>query len=178
MKLYIYIFILLLLCIFPLDAQQERSESYIRISAPVSLAGALDEIESQTNYSFIYDAQVINLSEKVRKPLSGRSVFEILNLLFKNTEIVYTVMNDQIILNKKEAIIQMQQKLDGKVKGIVTDHKGEPIACVNVVEKERETVRLRIWMAALYWSFPRRLLWFFLISVIVHGKLSMRGNCH
>ena len=44
-------------------------------------------------------------------------------------------MNDQIILNKKEAIIQMQQKLDGKVKGIVTDHKGEPIACVNVVEK-------------------------------------------
>ena len=30
MKLYIYIFILLLLCIFPLDAQQERSESYIR----------------------------------------------------------------------------------------------------------------------------------------------------
>ena len=117
MKLYIYIFILLLLCIFPLDAQQERSESYIRISAPVSLAGALDEIESQTNYSFIYDAQVINLSEKVRKPLSGRSVFEILNLLFKNTEIVYTVMNDQIILNKKEAIIQMQQKLDGKVKG-------------------------------------------------------------
>ena len=96
MKLYIYIFILLLLCIFPLDAQQD-----IRISAPVSLAGALDEIESQTNYSFIYDAQVINLSEKVRKPLSGRSVFEILNLLFKNTEIVYTVMNDQIILNKR-----------------------------------------------------------------------------
>ena len=135
MRLYIYIFILLLLCIFPLGAQQERSESYIRISAPVSLAGALDEIESQTNYSFIYDAQVINLSEKVRKSLSGRTVFEILNLLFKNTEIVYTVMNDQIILNKKEAIIQMQQKLDGKVKGIVTDHKGEPIACVNVVEK-------------------------------------------
>ena len=55
MRLYIYIFILLLLCIFPLGAQQERSESYIRISAPVSLAGALDEIESQTNYSFIYD---------------------------------------------------------------------------------------------------------------------------
>ena len=135
MRLYIYIFILLLLCIFPLGAQQERSESYIRISPPVSLAGALDEIESQTNYSFIYDAQVINLSEKVRKSLSGRTVFEILNLLFKNTEIVYTVMNDQIILNKKEAIIQMQQKLDGKVKGIVTDHKGEPIACVNVVEK-------------------------------------------
>ena len=78
MRLYIYIFILLLLCIFPLGAQQERSESYIRISAPVSLAGALDEIESQTNYSFIYDAQVINLSEKVRKSLSGRTVFEIL----------------------------------------------------------------------------------------------------
>ena len=121
------------------------------------MAGALDEIESQTNYSFIYDAQVINLSEKVRKSLSGRTVFEILNLLFKNTEIVYTVMNDQIILNKKEAIIQMQQKLDGKIKGIVTDHKGEPIACVNVVEKGTRNGT---------------------ITDIVHGKLSMRGNCH
>lgn len=178
MKLYIYIFILLLLCIFPLDAQQERSESYIRISAPVSLAGALDEIESQTNYSFIYDAQVINLSEKVRKPLSGRSVFEILNLLFKNTEIVYTVMNDQIILNKKEAIIQMQQKLDGKVKGIVTDHKGEPIACVNVVEKGTRNGTITDMDGSFVLELPRRLLWFFLISVIVHGKLSMRGNCH
>ena len=44
MKLYIYIFILLLLCIFPLDAQQERSESYIRISAPVSLAGEPNQL--------------------------------------------------------------------------------------------------------------------------------------
>ena len=87
-------------------------------------------------------------------------------------------MNDQIILNKKEAIIQMQQKLDGKVKGIVTDHKGEPIACVNVVEKGTRNGTITDMMAALSWSFPRRLLWFFLISVIVHGKLSMRGNCH
>lgn len=178
MRLYIYIFILLLLCIFPLGAQQERSESYIRISPPVSLAGALDEIESQTNYSFIYDAQVINLSEKVRKSLSGRTVFEILNLLFKNTEIVYTVMNDQIILNKKEAIIQMQQKLDGKVKGIVTDHKGEPIACVNVVEKGTRNGTITDMDGSFVLELPEEATLVFLISVIVHGKLSMRGNCH
>ena len=112
MRLYIYIFILLLLCIFPLGAQQERSESYIRISAPVSLAGALDEIESQTNYSFIYDAQVINLSEKVRKSLSGRTVFEILNLLFKHTKMQDTfgiimlalVNNEPQVLNLKEIL--------------------------------------------------------------------------
>ena len=122
MRLCISVFSLLLLCLFPLDAQQEYAESYIHISASVSLAEALDEIESQTNYSFIYDARVINLSEKLRSPLSGRTVFEILNLLFKDRTIVYTVMNDQIILSKKETIIQIQQKLDGKIKGIVTDH--------------------------------------------------------
>ena len=116
MRLCISVFSLLLLCLFPLDAQQEYAESYIHISASVSLAEALDEIESQTNYSFIYDARVINLSEKLRSPLSGRTVFEILNLLFKDRTIVYTVMNDQIILSKKETIIQIQQKLDGKIK--------------------------------------------------------------
>ena len=80
-------------------------------------------------------------------------------------------MNDQIILNKKEAIIQMQQKLDGKVKGIVTDHKGEPIACVNVVEKGTRNGTI----TDMDGSF---VLEFFLILVIVHEKLSMRGNCH
>ena len=99
MRLCISVFSLLLLCLFPLDAQQEYAESYIHISASVSLAEALDEIESQTNYSFIYDARVINLSEKLRSPLSGRTVFEILNLLFKDRTIVYTVMNDQVILS-------------------------------------------------------------------------------
>ena len=100
------------------------------------MAGALDEIESQTNYSFIYDAQVINLSEKVRKSLSGRTVFEILNLLFKNTEIVYTVMNDQIILNKKEAPMELSKRLQAvadlvtegaSVADIGTDHGYIPI---------------------------------------------------
>ena len=78
--IYLYLHSTIIMYI-PAGAQQERSESYIRISAPVSLAGALDEIESQTNYSFIYDAQVINLSEKVRKPLSGRSVFRDLKFI-------------------------------------------------------------------------------------------------
>ena len=158
MRLCISVFSLLLLCLFPLDAQQEYAESYIHISASVSLAEALDEIESQTNYSFIYDARVINLSEKLRSPLSGRTVFEILNLLFKDRTIVYTVMNDQIILSKKETIIQIQQKLDGKIKGIVTDHEGEPIACVNVVEKgtKNGTITDVDGRFVLYWlSFTR-----------------------
>lgn len=47
MRLCISVFSLLLLCLFPLDAQQEYAESYIHISASVSLAEALDEIESQ-----------------------------------------------------------------------------------------------------------------------------------
>lgn len=135
MRLYIYIFLVLSFCIFPLAAQQESLEFPIRISASISMADALDMIEEQTHYSFIYDAQTIDLSGKVRRPLSGRTVFEVLNLLFRNTEIVYTVMNDQIILNKKETIIRIREKRYAKVTGTVTDHKGEPIACVNVVEK-------------------------------------------
>ena len=40
MRLCISVFSLLLLCLFPLDAQQEYAESYIHISASVSLAEA------------------------------------------------------------------------------------------------------------------------------------------
>ena len=72
----------------------------------------------------------------------------------------------------------MQQKLDGKVKGIVTDHKGEPIACVNVVEKGTRNGTITDMDGSFVLELPEEATLVFLISVIVHGKLSMRGNCH
>lgn len=127
--------LILLLCVLNLDAQQNRSDTYIRVPASSHIAEALDEIEKQTDYSFIYDARIIDLSTPLNAVLEGRTVFEILSQLFKNTDIAYTVMNDQIILSKKEEIIRMRQQSAWKVTGRVTDKNGAPAMFVNVIQK-------------------------------------------
>lgn len=125
----------LLLCIIHLDAQQNRPDASIHVPVSSHMADALEEIERQTNYSFLYDARVIDLSAPLTSPLEGRTVFEILNRLFKDTEIAYTIVNEQIILSKKEEIIRMRQQSMWKVTGVVTDQNGDPAAFVNVVRK-------------------------------------------
>lgn len=131
----VLVFILsLLLCINNIDAQQKVDIS-IRISASKRMSDVLDEIEKQTSYSFIYDARIIDLSRRVYKPLEGNSIYELLNLLFKDTDVVFTIVNDQIILNKKDAIVRMQQQSSIKVAGVVVSKNGEPIVGATVVEK-------------------------------------------
>ena len=67
--------------------------------------------------------------------------------------------------------------MDGKIKGIVTDHEGEPIACVNVVEKGTKNGTITDVDGRFVLELPKETtLVFFFILVIVHEKLSMEGN--
>lgn len=125
----------LLLCINDVDAQQNTVDIPIRISASKRMSDVLDEIEKQTSYSFIYDARAIDLSVRANKDLEGTNIFDLLNRLFKDTDIAFTIVNDQIILNKKETIIRMQQQAAREVAGVVTSQNGEPVIGASVLEK-------------------------------------------
>lgn len=135
MKIYILIWGLLLCAC--LKAQEPGGrQSVLKIEASgEALAKVLEKIEQQTPYSFIYDARVIDLSFPVRKNLEGTSLFDILYKLFEDTDIVYTIVNRQIILNKKERVMRMQQNSLQRVTGKVIDKNGGPIAGANVVIK-------------------------------------------
>ncbi|MEG2066625.1 MAG: SusC/RagA family TonB-linked outer membrane protein [Tannerellaceae bacterium] len=117
------------------EAQQRVAEVSITIQTPKRIVDVLDEIEKQTEYSFVYDARVIDLSAKISTSLNG-NLFELLHQLFKNTDIAYTIIADQIILNKKETLIRIQQQSFRKVNGVVTDEKGVPVIGANIIEKE------------------------------------------
>lgn len=135
MRIFIYI-LCLLLCVNNIEAQQDTGNIRIRVYTAERIAEVLDEIEKQTNYSFVYDARIIDLSARVDKPLEGNNIFDILNQLFKDTDVAYTVMNGYIILNKKETVFHMQQQLMQKVTGIVTNRNGEPVIGAAILEKE------------------------------------------
>ena len=133
----IYLLILGLLLCAGAKAQVVRDDQIV-LKTDVSgktLAQILDIIEQQTPYSFIYDAQVIDLSVPVRENREGKNLFDLLYLLFKDTDIAYTVVNKQIILNHREDVIRMQQNASRRVTGNVKDKDGEPIIGANILIK-------------------------------------------
>ena len=136
-SLKLYVLILGLLLCSGGKAQNNRKDTFV-FKTDVSgktLADVLDLIEQQTSYSFIYDARVINLSVPVRNNLQETSLFDLLYFLFKDTDIVYTIVNKQIILNRREYVVQLQKSVTRKVLGTVTDKNGEPIVGANILVK-------------------------------------------
>ena len=60
------------------------------------------------------------------------SVFNVLNQIFRNLDIVYVMEGNNILLMKKGTLPQQDTKL---LKGIVKDQSGEPVIGANVVGK-------------------------------------------
>ncbi|MDR0747941.1 MAG: SusC/RagA family TonB-linked outer membrane protein [Tannerellaceae bacterium] len=94
----------------------------------------LELLERQTSFSFIYDANVVDVSYRCSLQAQEENIFNVLTDLFKNTGIVYTVMDRQIILNKKETDAFPDQQTR-EVTGIVRNEQGEPVIGANILLK-------------------------------------------
>jgi TonB-linked SusC/RagA family outer membrane protein len=108
----------------------------------VPTRSVLNEIEKQTDYLFVNNAN-IDLNKKVSVKAVNKTVDEVLSTLFEGTDVVYAMEGSNIMLMKKEAskvkrsdeVKSVQQQRDRKVTGIIKDSKGEPLIGANVVVK-------------------------------------------
>ena len=87
-------------CLLPLFAYTGYAQETIVLKLnDVSLKEALKKIEVQTNYTFVYDENIISLSHKVNMNLNENSIRIILNKLLYSTNIQYVISNKKIILS-------------------------------------------------------------------------------
>ncbi len=136
-------FILLFTVIFCTMAETGHSQN-ARVTLNkrnVTLKEALNEIESQTDYLFIYSNKV-DVNEKISVRANQQAVSNVLSALLKNKDVDYSMEGNHIILSKnqediKESIeaILAQQQQKKTVTGIVLDSSGEPIIGANVIER-------------------------------------------
>ena len=97
----------------------------------VRLESILSEIESQTNYLFIYKKNVdVNLHKSIS--VKARPVSEVLSILLHESPIIYKIEGNHIILTKKEIT---QTPTIKKITGVVTDRAGEPLIGVTITVK-------------------------------------------
>ena len=96
----------------------------------------IEKIESATDLRFIYNIKYVNLDRTISIKVNNENIESVLKTIFKDTNTDFKLSGKYIILKerenfpiKKESFISPLQK---KVKGKVTNEKGEPIPGANV----------------------------------------------
>lgn len=131
--------IVFLICIgqtFAVDVYSQNKRLSLNMTN-VTIKSVLSAIEDQSEFYFMYEAHNVDVEKKVTISAENKSVPEILNDLFANTEISYKINNRQIALSAESASSAGQQIL--KVTGKVTDSGGMPLPGVSIVIKGKNT---------------------------------------
>ena len=109
----------------------------------VTVERLIDEIESKTDFHFVYQIKEVDLNRVVSVKANKELVTKILERIFGNTRTTHNVVDKQIFLKEREAkaktfkqeVQNSPVKLQQLVSGVITDSDGIPLAGANVVEK-------------------------------------------
>ncbi|MBI9065292.1 MAG: SusC/RagA family TonB-linked outer membrane protein, partial [Marinilabiliaceae bacterium] len=100
----------------------------------VTMETVIDRIEQLTGYAFLFQGDVLDVSEKVSVDWNETALNEVLNNLVEERNVKFVIANKQIILSKKG------EQPKRTVHGLVTDQHGEPIVGATVVVKGNSSV--------------------------------------
>lgn len=103
-----------------------------------TVQNVLNMIEARSNYTFFYNNRLIDVNRKVSVSASDVEVFKILDSVFTGTKVVYSVVDNRIVLSLKNEFPKNMQQ-NGTVKGVVLDAAGIPVIGANVVIKGTTT---------------------------------------
>ena len=77
----------------------------------------LAEIEKQTDYLFVYDANEVNVNERVTINVKDKSVEVVLQNLYGQTNIKSAIEGKNIVLMMAENALNVQQQIGKTIKG-------------------------------------------------------------
>ena len=124
--------ILILCCIIQISTKAFSQTNVLNLDLKnVSIEQVLNEIEAQTNYRFLYNKDLVDLSRKVTIVSKQQSVSKILDQVLVGTGIASSFNGKQIVLTKKVKK-ETSQEIN-KISGMVTDQRGEPIIGATVL---------------------------------------------
>ncbi|MEP7093903.1 MAG: carboxypeptidase-like regulatory domain-containing protein, partial [Flavobacterium sp.] len=106
----------------------------------VAVKEVIDEIETTTEFKFLFNTKAVDLNRKVSLKVKKVSINVILELLFKDVDTKYEVDDRKILLTKENKVIMMSSPslIDlppKQITGIITDSKGQPLPSANILEK-------------------------------------------
>ena len=146
MRITLFFILLSSAIAFSANSYSQNAKFSLRLSN-ATVSDVLKVIEEQSEFIFFYQDKQIDLNRNVNLVVVDKTVNEILDQLFKDTDNVYKIDDRQIIIGKSqkqleikalpiERLFEEQQQPQKKtLKGKVTDANGYPIPGTSVVVK-------------------------------------------
>ncbi|MFL1013211.1 TonB-dependent receptor [Flavisericum labens] len=111
----------------------------------VTVGELIDEIESSSEFRFVYKIKDVNLKRNVSIKVEKESINTILNEVFSTTDTAYNIVDRQVFLLKKSEDDSLKKAESSSttatlqtwaVKGSVVDDLGQPLPGANILEKD------------------------------------------
>ena len=106
-----------------------------------SVLSIIDDIESTTDFKFVYNTKFVDVDRKVTLKVKRESILTVLELLFKDTSTSFAVEDKQVILTKRELSRKIAPKKEStfqdpiRITGTVSEENDIPLAGATVVLK-------------------------------------------
>ena len=97
------------------------------------IAEVLSEIENSSEFFFFFNEKFVNVDRKVDVSVKNVKIDEILNDLFKNTDVNFKVIDKQIILTTLKGENSVSQQVGRIITGKVSDQNGSPLPGATVI---------------------------------------------
>ncbi|WP_268225202.1 TonB-dependent receptor [Sinomicrobium oceani] len=142
MKLTVFLFVISLFQLQAGTGYAQKTKITLNMQG-VTVLEVIEEIETITDFDFLYSEKDLDLSRKVSINARKRRVEEVLAILFKNSGVVYSINEKLIILKPNGEVSKVpkpgvnprdvQQQFE--VNGTITDPEGNPLPGVNIIIK-------------------------------------------
>ncbi len=131
MKLSVFLFFLSFVQVLANGTYAQKTKLSVDLKN-TSIESVLLDIESQSNFKFIYNKGKVDVDSRVDIQLREKSINETLDVLFEARNVNYTFFGNNIVLTKSdsEATSGQQKK---SVTGKITDSSGSTLPGVSVV---------------------------------------------
>ena len=113
--------------LYAVDSYSQKTRLTLNLS-DVSVEHVLDEIESQSEFFFLYNYKLVDVERRVNISAENEPLSTILTSLFDETEVAIVVADRQIILTTRDLKTIKPFSLQGTiVQGKIVDENGEPL---------------------------------------------------
>lgn len=133
MRITVVLCLLTTFCTFASVSYSQNAEISLNLKG-VTLQEAIDAVKEQSDFSFWYRNEEVDLSKKISVKASHLNIRDIMSQLLYDQDLAYTIDEKHIIIYKKNQSVA-QQENKKNISGTITDYNGEPIAGANVLEK-------------------------------------------
>lgn len=132
MRITVFLLLASIIQTFANDAYSQKTRLSLDFSN-TKLVDVFDEIEELSEFYFLYNEKLVDTDREVSMSFENQKINEILERLFSDTDVVYTIADRKIILAPEFLSENQQQKKS--ISGKVTDETGQPLPGVTVIIK-------------------------------------------